>query len=91
MYRVFLLIGGFLLDTLVKRVLLAAGLALGTHTLIQTLFDKYIELMLDQSEVAASFWGLLSIAEIPKCISIIISATVARVIINSSTLALKKV
>lgn len=91
MPRLLLLVAQFVLASLFKRVLLAAGLALGTFSLIDTLFNKYIDLAINgANDFSAGVWGLLALAGIPTCISLLLSATVARVIIQTTTLSLKK-
>ena len=92
MYRILLLVGGFLLDTFIKRIMLAAGVALGANIGFMTLFNKYIEMFIASGDqfVVGGVWGLLALARIPDCLSLLISATIARVIINSGNLALKK-
>ena len=90
MPRLLILIAQYILSSLVKRLLLGAGLAVGSYTFINSLFEKYIDLAVKSDSFASPFWGIAALAGLPTCISLLLSATVVRVVIQTSQLSLKK-
>ncbi|MFU8928263.1 DUF2523 family protein [Acinetobacter puyangensis] len=92
MPRLLLLVIGFALSGAVKKMIVGAGLGLLSMSFIQALFKWYIERFTHygQFDNSTNVMGLLAIAMIPECVSVILGAVVARVSINAMSLALTK-
>lgn len=91
MPRVLILVAGWLLESAIKKLLLGAGLAVVSMAVIQTYFDSYLQKAINQTG-SMDNWilGLIALAKLDVCMSIIIGAVVARVAISSASLGLKK-
>ena len=91
MPRVLILIAGWLLESAIKKLLLGAGLAVVSMAVIQTYFDRYLQKAINQTG-SMDNWilGLIALAKLDVCMSIIIGAVVARVAISSASLSLRK-
>ena len=91
MARILLLVFGFVLESAIKRLLVGAGLGLVSMITIQTYFDQKLQQAINQTG-AFDNWvlGLLAIAKMDTCLSIIVAAVIARVAISSAQLSLKK-
>lgn len=91
MGKVLMLVFGFVLESAIKRLLFGAGLGLASMITIQTYFDQKLQQAMNQTG-AFDNWilGLLAIAKMDTCLSIIVSAVIARVAIASAQLTLKK-
>ena len=91
MARLLILVVHYLLSSVVKRLMLGAGLAFGSYTFINSLFEKYIDLAIkSDANFTSAFWGIAALAGLPTCISLLLSATVVRIIIQTTQLSLKK-
>jgi hypothetical protein len=92
MVRIFVLLIGFFLEGAVKRLLLGAGLALVSAVSIQTFFDQKINQALSQTGYMDNWiLGLMAVAKFDICLSIVLSAVAARVVISSASLTLSKI
>lgn len=91
MARLLILIAQYLLSSFVTRLLLGAGLSLGSFYFIDGLFEKYISLAQESSDgFKHGLWGLMALSGLTKFISLCLSAATARVVIQTSQLSLKK-
>ena len=94
MPRLLFIVLGFVLSGAIKRLLLGAGLGLLSMTVLHQFFDWYMQRFTHYgSPPTANYggvFGLLAIARIPECISILMGAVVARLTINAMTLTLAK-
>lgn len=91
MARLLILVAQYLLGSALKRILLGAGLGFGSYLFLNGIFEKYIELAQQSTNAFEhGIWGLLALAGLTKAISLLISATVARMVIQTSQLALRK-
>ncbi|MFW2003614.1 DUF2523 family protein [Acinetobacter ursingii] len=92
MVRILLLVIGFFLEGAVKRLLVGAGLSLISMASIQTYFDYKINQAISQTGYMDNWiLGLLAIAKLDVCLSIIIGAVAARVVISAASLSLSKI
>lgn len=91
MPRVLILVAGWLLESAIKKLLLGAGFAVVSMAVIQIQFDKYLQKAINQTG-SMDNWilGLIALAKLDICMSIIIGAVIARVAISSASLGLKK-
>lgn len=91
MPRLLILVAGWLLESAVKKLLLGAGLSVVSMAVIQTVFDSYLRKAISQTG-SMDNWilGLIAIAKLDVCMSIIIGAVIARVAISSASLSLRK-
>lgn len=81
-----------MLEGAIKKLLLGAGLALVSAVSIQAFFDRKIDqAMLETGQMDNWILGLMAVAKIDTCLSIIISAVAARVVIASASLTLSKI
>lgn len=93
MPKLLLLVIGFALSGAVKKMLVGAGLGLVSMIFISSIFQRYLNQALHYSTFdnnADVLYALISLSQADYCISIIISAVVARVAINAMTLTLSK-
>lgn len=92
MPRLFLLLIGFALSGAVKKMILGAGLGLLSMSFIQLTFTWYIQRFTHYGQFSdiGGVFGLLAIARIPECVSIVLGAVVARLSINALQLTLIK-
>lgn len=91
MARLLILVAQYLLGSAIKRLLLGAGLGFSSYYFLNGIFNKYIELAQQSTNAFENgAWGLLALAGLTKAMSLLISATVARMIIQTSQLALRK-
>lgn len=91
MPRLLILLAGFILESAVKKLLFGAGIAIFSMTVIQTVFEQKLQKAITQTG-SMDNWilGLIAIAKLDLCTSIIIGAVVARVAISSASLTLRK-
>lgn len=91
MPRLLIMIAGFILESAIKKLLLGAGLALVSMTVIQTMFDRALQKAVSQTG-SMDNWilGLIAIAKLDLCTSIIIGAVIARVAISSASISFRK-
>ena len=91
MPKLLILLAGFILESAVKKLLFGAGIAIFSMTVIQTLFDQKLQKAISHTG-SMDNWilGLIAIAKLDVCTSIIIGAVVARVAISSASLTLRK-
>lgn len=92
MVRILVLLIGFMLEGAVKRLLVGAGLSLVSMVGIQTYFDYKINQALALTgQMDNWILGLMAVAKFDICLSIIIGAVAARVVIASASLTLSKI
>ncbi|WP_157823737.1 DUF2523 family protein [Acinetobacter proteolyticus] len=92
MPRMLILLAGFILSGAVKKMIVGAGLGLVAMTVIQSVFDRYVEKVLhfSTSGFEQNVVMFLSLSGIDDCLSVILGAVFARVAINAMTLSLAK-
>lgn len=91
MPRMLLLVASFVLTGAIRKMLVGAGLGLVSMSVISLLFERYLDRFIQYSAGdSVNIFGLLALAGVDKCLSVIIGATVARVAINAMTLTLAK-
>ena len=91
MPRILILIAGFILESAVKKLLLGAGLALVSMTTIQIFFDRKLQQAQSQTGNMDNWiLGLIALAKLDVCLSIIVGAVMARVAISAAAVSLRK-
>lgn len=94
MHKLLFMMLTFLLSTVVKKILVGAGLGLASMTFIKNVFQWYIDRFVHYTNGATDYssmvFGLLALAKIPECVSIVLGAVVARIAINAMSVSLIK-
>lgn len=92
MVRIFVLLIGFFLEGAIKRLLVGAGLSLISMVGIQSYFDYKVNQALSLTgQMDNWILGLMAVAKVDVCLSIILGAVAARVAISSASLTLSKI
>ena len=92
MLKYLFMLGSWLLSNFAKKVLLAAGVALVSTAVIQTLLGTFIQKAINaSSSVDPTYLGLLAISGVDKAISIVIGALIARAAIVATGTSFKKI
>lgn len=83
--------GSWLLSDFARKVLLGAGVAIVSSSVINIILSSFIQKAINaSSNVDPTYLGLLSISGLDDAISIIIGALVARATILASSVSLKR-
>lgn len=91
MGKLLLLVFNFALESAVKRLVVGAGLAIGTMTIIQTLFNLRLQAAINASgSLDSAVLGLAAIAKLDICISILLGAAASRAAIAAASLTMRK-
>ena len=91
MARLLMLIGGYLSASLLKKLLLGAGIGIASGMFFNTLLNMYITKMMDSlGGMPSSIFGLLGKFGFDQALSVIIGALACRAAINAMQLSFTK-
>lgn len=85
-----LLLDGFA-SSFLKRLLAGAGISLISGTVILGVISYLVNRFMTDFMIVGNISGLVGISGLDQCISIVISAFIARAMITSTSLSLSKV
>lgn len=86
MGNLFKLVGEILASGFLRRLLAGAGISLVASTIVLTVINYLIDRFMSDFFAVGNLAGLVGVSGLDKCISIIFSAFIARVVISSSSL-----
>lgn len=90
MPRLFLLVIGWVLSSAVKKLLVGAGLATVSYSVLTLIFDRYSNALFSSYYGQNWFVGILQYTELDTALSIVLSAVIARAALNAMTVAITR-